>query len=168
MPAPHIGGGGGTVRVLAFPALIHLPAVLLGRQQLMASGTYVGGLDGVPGSWLWPGGFLTVAAIWGVNHRMEGLCLSLSLSSKQIFNHHHHKPSHGYTDPGWSLTFHLHFCPLLADMSFAVGCGQVACGDSLAAAAGPMSTTKAPLQQGAEVTVIGADPNRTTCDVSPH
>ena len=42
--------------------------------------TRVGDLEEAPGSWVWVGSSPTIAAAWGVNHRMEELPLCLSSS----------------------------------------------------------------------------------------
>lgn len=44
------------------------------------SHTHMPSLDGVLGSCLWPGPAWAIAIIWRVNHLMEELCISLSLT----------------------------------------------------------------------------------------
>lgn len=47
--------------------------------SVRAPAAHLGDSDAAPGSWLQPGSALTIAVTWGVDQRMEGLSVSLSL-----------------------------------------------------------------------------------------
>ena len=68
------------VYILAVPLSIQLPACGLessqGRPKALGPCTRMGDLEEAPGSWLQISSALAIVAIWGVNKRMEYLCMS--------------------------------------------------------------------------------------------
>lgn len=54
------------------------------RQQLItqAPAIYVGDLQGISGSWIWPGSVQHVADIWGVSQQLDGLSHSFQFTFK--------------------------------------------------------------------------------------